>query len=249
MPDRRRAVVIGASAGVGRAISDELAHRGYDLVVGSRHADDLDALAADLAIRYAAAVTPRPIDLCGPDDAVERYVDECFATLGEVDAVFVTAGAVDEADDGTAAPSVTTTLVQTNFVGVVTLVGVFVERLERQGNGTIVLFSSIAAAAPRGRNVVYGAAKAALEHYGRSLQHRLVKSHVRVQIYALGYVDTAMTAGRRLLLPPADPQRIARAVIEGMAHGRRFTYLPRYWRAIVFGLRHLPWPIYRRLSF
>ena len=87
--------------------------------------------------------------------------------------MLVTAGAVDEADDGTAPPAVTTTLVQTNFLGVVTLVGAFVERFERQGGGTIVLFSSIAAAAPRGRNVVYGAAKAALEHYGRSLQHRL----------------------------------------------------------------------------
>ena len=69
--------MVGASAGVGRAISEELARQGYDLVVGSRHADDLDALAADLTLRHAVAVTPRPIDLCGPADAVERYVDEC----------------------------------------------------------------------------------------------------------------------------------------------------------------------------
>ena len=163
--------------------------------------------------------------------------------------MLVTAGVVDEADDGTAPATVTTTLVQTNFLGVVTFVGAFVERFEQQGGGTIVLFSSIAAAAPRGRNVVYGAAKAGLEHYGRSLQHRLAGGPVRVQIYALGYVDTAMAAGRRLLLPPADPQRIARTIVEGLYQDRRFTYLPRYWRAIVFGLRRLPWPIYRRVSF
>lgn len=248
MPERR-AVVLGGSAGVGRALSEELARQGYDLVIGSRHADDLDALAADLALRYPVTVTPRPIDLCGPADTLERYVDECFETLGEVDAVLVTAGAVDEADDGTAPPSVTTTLVQTNLVGVIVVAGAFVRRLERQGSGTLVLFSSIAAAAPRGRNVVYGAAKAALEHYGRSLQHRLAGSHIAVQIYALGYVDTAMAAGRHLLLPAADPQRIARTVADSLPRGRRFRYLPRYWRPIVFGLRHLPWPIYRRLSF
>jgi decaprenylphospho-beta-D-erythro-pentofuranosid-2-ulose 2-reductase len=249
MPDRRRAVVVGASAGVGRALCEDLARRGYDLVIGSRHPDDLDALAADLALRYAVTVTPRSIDLCGPANAVERYVDECFETLGEVDAVLVSAGAIDGADDGTAPPSVTTTLVQTNFLGVVTLVGAFVEHLERHGSGTIVLFSSIAAAAPRGHNVVYGAAKAALEHYGRSLQHRLAGGNVWVQIYALGYVDTAMAAGRRLLLPPADPHRIARTVVGGLHDDRRFTYLPRYWRPILFGLRHLPWVIYRRLRF
>jgi decaprenylphospho-beta-D-erythro-pentofuranosid-2-ulose 2-reductase len=112
-----------------------------------------------------------------------------------------------------------------------------------------VLFSSIAAAAPRGRNVVYGAAKAALEHYGRSLQHRLAGGPVRVQVYALGYVDTAMSAGQRLLLPRVDPNRIARTVADALGDDRRFTYLPRYWRAITFGLRHLPWPIYRRLNF
>jgi NAD(P)-dependent dehydrogenase (short-subunit alcohol dehydrogenase family) len=82
----------------------------------------------------------------------------------------------------------------------VTLVGAFVERFEHRGSGTIVLFSSIAAA-PRGRNVVYGAAKAALEHYGRSLQHRLAGGPVRVQVYALGYVDTAMSAGQRSCSP------------------------------------------------
>ena len=249
MSDDRRAVVVGASAGVGRALAEELARGGYDLVIGARHADDLDAVAADLALRYAVTVTPRPVDLCGPPDAVERYVDECFETLGAVDAVLVTAGAVDEGDNGTAPATVTATLVQTNFLGVATLVGAFVGRLEHQGRGTIVLFSSIAAAAPRGRNAVYGAAKAALEHYGRSLQHRLAGSQVRVQIYALGYVDTAMAAGQRLLLPRADPHRIARAVVAGLHRDRRFTYLPRYWRAITFALRCLPWPIYRRVRF
>jgi short-subunit dehydrogenase len=249
MSDHRRAVVVGASAGVGRALAEELARRGYELVIGARHADDLDAVAADLALRYAVTVTPRPVDLCGPADAVERYADECLATLGAVDAVLVAAGAVDDADDGTAPPAVTSMLVQTNFLGVATLVGGFVKRLEHEGRATIVLFSSVAAAAPRGRNAIYGAAKAALEHYGRSLQHRFAGGHVRVHVYALGYVDTAMAAGRRLFLPRADPHRIARTVVDGLHRDRRFTYLPRYWRAITFGLRCLPWPIYRRLRF
>lgn len=249
MSDRGGAVVIGASAGLGRALSAELARRSYDLVVSARHSEDLDALAADLGLRHPVAVTPRALDLCGPPEDLGRYVDECFTLLSEVDAVLVTAGAVADDDDGLAAPGLTTRLLQTNFLGVATLAGAFVERLEGQGRGTIVLFSSIAAAAPRRRNVVYGAAKAALEHYGRSLQHRLAGGNVRVQIYALGYVDTAMTAGRRLLLPPADPRDIAATVVDGLNRDRRFTYLPRYWHAVVFVLRRLPWPIYRRLDF
>jgi short-subunit dehydrogenase len=242
-------VVVGASAGVGRALSEELARRGHHLVVSARSADDLDALAADLRLRHSVAVSPRPLDLCGPPWELERYVEECFAVLGDVDAVLLTAGAIADDDDGTAPPEVNATLLQTNFMGVATLAGAFAERLDARGGGTIVLFSSIAAAAPRGRNVVYGAAKAALEYYGRSLQHRLAGGNVRVQIYALGYVDTSMAAGRRLLLPRADPRRIAGTVVDGLGRERRFTYLPRYWHTLVFTLRHLPWPIYRRLEF
>jgi decaprenylphospho-beta-D-erythro-pentofuranosid-2-ulose 2-reductase len=248
-PGRHRAVVVGGSAGLGRALCEELASKGYDLVIGARHPEDLDAVTADVRVRYSVAATPLPIDLCGSAETVQDYAAECFGVLGGVDAVLIPAGAVDDTDDGTAPWSVTTPLVETNFLGVATLAAAFVERFETQGRGTIVLFSSIAAAAPRGRNVVYGAAKAALEHYGRSLQHRLAGGNVRVQIYALGYVDTAMTAGRRLLVPPADPRRIARTVVSGLDRDRRFTYLPRYWRAVVTALRLMPWPIYRRLDF
>jgi short-subunit dehydrogenase len=247
--DRRGAVVVGASAGLGRALSEELARRDYNLIVSARGAEDLEALAADLTLRHSTQVSPVPLDLCGSDEDLTRYVHECHALLGGVDAVLIPAGTVSDLDDGTAASSVTTTLLRTNFLGVATLASAFVERFERQGRGTVVLFSSVAAAAPRGRNVVYGASKAALEHYGRSLQHRLAGKNARVQIYRLGYVDTAMAAGRRLLLPVAKPQRIARVVVDGLDSGRRFSYLPRYWAVVVCALRALPWPLYRRLRF
>jgi decaprenylphospho-beta-D-erythro-pentofuranosid-2-ulose 2-reductase len=247
--DRHGAVVVGASAGVGRALSEELARRGYDLVVSARDAEDLDALAADLTLAHSARVTARPLDLCGPAESLERYAAECFDRLGQVEAVLIPAGTVADGDNGSAPSAVVKTLLETNFLGVATVAGAFVERFEAQGRGTIVLFSSVAAAAPRGRNVAYGAAKAALEYYGRALQHRLAGSGAGVQIYALGYVDTAMAAGHRLLLPPASPERVARAVGDGLGRGHRFAYLPRYWRAVVFVLRRLPWPIYRRLRF
>jgi decaprenylphospho-beta-D-erythro-pentofuranosid-2-ulose 2-reductase len=249
MSDRRRAVVVGASAGVGRALSDELARAGYDLVIGARDTDDLEALAADLRLRHSVTVIPQRVDLCEPAEMLGRYADECCSALGGVDAVLVTAGAVADDDDGTETPDVARTLVEANFLGVVGLAQAFVERFEVQGTGTMVLFSSIAAAAPRRRNVVYGAAKAALEHYGRGLQHRFAGGNVRVQIYALGYVDTAMAAGRQLRLPAADPRWIARTIVNGLERDRRFTYLPRYWRLIVAVLRRLPWPVYRRLDF
>ncbi|MGH9235651.1 MAG: SDR family NAD(P)-dependent oxidoreductase [Acidimicrobiales bacterium] len=249
MSERRHAVVVGASSGVGRALATELAARGYDLVISARDDEDLAAVASDLALRHGAAVTARALDLCGPDDELERYVKACVAEVPAIDAVLVPAGAVADGDDGTASWPVTDTLVTTNFVAVTKLAGRFVEQLETQGQGTLVLFSSIAVASPRRRNAAYGAAKAGLHYFGRALQHRVAGSGVRVQVCVLGYVDTAMTAGQDLHFPVADPRRVARAVVRGLGRDRRVAYVPRWWRPVVSVLRLLPWPLYRRLRF
>jgi hypothetical protein len=241
--------VVGASSGVGRALAGELAARGYDLVVSARDRADLEAVAADLALQHGVTVTPLAVDLDGPDAELGRYVDRCLATLPAPDAVLVPAGVIAEDDDGSSDWAATTALVTTNMLGVVKLAGRFVTRLEAQGGGTLVLFSSIAAAAPRRRNVVYGAAKAGLEHYGRALQHRFAGTPVHVQVYVLGYVDTAMTRGRPLALPVADPGDVARRVVAALGTPVRVRHVPRFWGAVVRVLRLLPWPVYRRLRF
>jgi short-subunit dehydrogenase len=245
----RSAVVIGASAGVGRALAEVLAGRGCDLVLAARHERDLRALAADLTTRHGVRATAVPLDLAGPDEDLDRWYRACTAELPEPDAVLVTAGTVDDADDGLAAWDLSARIVTTNFTSVMKLAGRFVAGFEERGGGTLVLFSSIAAAAPRRRNVAYAASKAALEAFGRSLQHRVAGTEVRVQVYALGYVDTAMTRGRQLRLPPVAPAAVADHVVAGLRRDRRVSYYPRYWAPVTRGLRMLPWSVYRRLDF
>jgi decaprenylphospho-beta-D-erythro-pentofuranosid-2-ulose 2-reductase len=81
------------------------------------------------------------------------------------------------------------------------------------------------------------------------VQHRYADSGVSVQVYALGYVDTAMTRGRRLLFPVASPSRVADTIVGALHQSRRFRYSPGFWGVVVFVLRRLPWPIYKRLDF
>jgi NAD(P)-dependent dehydrogenase (short-subunit alcohol dehydrogenase family) len=245
----RRAVVVGASSGVGRALAEALARDGADLVLAARSERDVDAVARDIAARFGVRAVTLPIDLRDHDDSLAAWFDRCVAALPEVDTVLVPAGIVDDADDGVSDPALFDALLGTNFVGVVHIVGRFVERFERAGHGTVVLFSSIAAGAPRRRNVAYTAAKAALESYARSLRHRCDGTGVEIQLYRLGYVDTAMTRGRRLLLPVAAAPRVATAVVRRLDRPRRSLYLPRFWAPVIFVLEHLPWSLYRRLEF
>ena len=248
-PPAGRAVVVGASSGVGRALAEELARRGWQLVISARETRDLEALASDLALRHGTRIHCRTIDLGAADFDARAYRDACGELLGDVDAVLVTAGMVDPRDRGPGEPETTARLIRVNYESVIQVVARFAEVFEARDGGTIVTFSSIAAAAPRRQNTVYSSAKAALETYCRGLRHHLSPTRVILQTYALGYVDTAMSFGLKLLFPVASPAWVARYVADHLHRDRGRIYLPRFWAIVVLALRSLPWFIYKRLSF
>lgn len=246
---RKKAVIVGASSGVGRALAEELARRGYDLVVAARSSRDLEAVAADLSLRYRVEVHPEPLDLGRDDWDAQAFAERCFERLGEVGCLLLPVGAVDSRDRGLADPEVLSRVLRVNYGGVIQVAAEFAKRFEQAEEGCLVFFSSIAAAAPRSRNTTYSSAKAAVEVYGKGLRHYFACSGVVVQVYALGYIDTSMTFGMDLLLPAASPARVAETIVENLHRDRGLVYLPRLWGPIVWIVSRLPWFIYRRLSF
>jgi short-subunit dehydrogenase len=250
MSERQRsAVIVGASSGVGRALAAALAERKWTLVLCARDLRDLTAVAADLNVRWNVSCFPITVDLASCDFNAEQFCENCSRVAGDTDAVFYTAGAVDDHDDGSAGEDTARRLIEVNYVNAVKTLGAFARVFESRGHGTLVGFSSIAAAAPRRQNVVYASAKAGLEVYLTALRHRFADSPVLVQGYALGYVDTAMAYGKKLLLSPVSAESVAHEVIRNLNHDIGIKYYPGYWRLIILVLRLLPWFIYKRLRF
>ncbi len=241
------AVVIGASSGVGRALAQELARCGSNVVVVSRDTRDIEATAADLRERLQVRSLGVALDIASADLDHEAFVDSCTAFLGDVDSVFIPAGTVSDDDVG-ATPEVLVALTATNYLGPARLAAAFARRMLPRRRGEIVLFSSIAAGAPRTRNAAYSAAKAALEVYARGLRHSLEPQGISVRVYALGYVDTPLSFGRKLLLPIASPEATARHVVSHRDRSGKYYY-PRFWWWVLIVLEHMPWALYRRLSF
>lgn len=246
---RPQAAVLGASSGVGRALAVSLARSGYDVIIAARRVAALEDVAKELRSEFGVVASVLPVDLTATDDVLKSWVGQVWEHAPALDALLLPAGAIGDVDDGMSGWVEMQRLVVTNFVSVAKIAGDFAARFEDRGYGTVVLFSSIAAGAPRSRNVMYAAAKAALLSYARSLQHRFAASNVTVQVYVLGYVDTEMARGRQLLIRPARPERVADEVVAHLHSRRRVRYVPRYWAFIVRGLRMLPWQVYRRLRF
>ncbi|MEE8606054.1 MAG: SDR family NAD(P)-dependent oxidoreductase [Nitrospiraceae bacterium] len=244
-----KAVVVGASSGVGRALAVELARQGHDMVLAARDKRDLEALAAHLKIRWQVSVHSYPLDLSVAELDAAAFVRACVDRLGGVDLLFVTAGRVDPRDDGLAESSIIGGLITVNYLNVVHLISQFGKAFVARGKGNIVAFSSVAASAPRRRNAIYASAKAGLEVYCKGLRHYLRDSGVTVQVYVLGYVDTAMSFGRQLLLPAVPPARVAAYVVRNLNKDRGVVYYPRFWYLVTLVLRSLPWFVYKRLAF
>jgi short-subunit dehydrogenase len=242
------AVIVGASSGVGRALAEALARSGYALTIVARSARDLEATAADLKLRYEIICNTLVQDIGAADFDVDAFALQCAANLGPVECLLVPAGA-NAMEDVAGNPASILPMAAVNYLGPARLAAAFGRQMAERGRGVVVLFSSIAAAAPRSRNAAYSAAKAALEVYAKALRVELEPRGVRVVVVALGYVDTRLSFGMKLLFPVASPEAVAAFVLGRTLRGAGKYHYPRFWWWITIILRHLPWNLYRRLKF
>src|SRR6185295_5052939 len=121
--EAKSAVIVGASSGVGRALAGALAAGGWKLVLSARDRRDLDAVAADLNLRFNVACQPLPVDLSNCDFAGETFCEQCVSALGVIDALFYVAGAIDDHDDGSTDDETTLKLAQVNYVSAIKTLG------------------------------------------------------------------------------------------------------------------------------
>ena len=243
-----RALVVGASAGVGRALCEALGARGAALLLMASDARDLDALAAHLRLVYRVEVQTVAVDATRVEECVEQ-VGKAAAVFGAIDSLYFPIGASRADDRGLLGMEQASAILNTNLAVVIGLATRFLPQLLTQRRARIVGFGTIAAIRGRKANVVYSAAKRGLESYFESLRHLTADTEVRVQYYRLGYVATQQSFGQRLLFPIVTPQQVAQEVVRNLDKDMGKVFFPRYWALIAIAVLWVPWPMYKRLDF
>lgn len=241
-----KSLVIGASAGLGRALATKLAEIGHDLHLVASDARDLVPLSRDLHLRFGGHATFSALDL--NDFDVSRLHDKVMDTLGAPTSLFYIAGWSTPEDTGSMEDVIASRLVRVNMLAAIKIVNAFLPDLEYVETGNIVGIGSTAAARPRRHNSVYGAAKRGIEFYFGTLRHYLAFRPCSVQFYRVGYLDTRLTAGMRLLFPKCRPSVAAEKIVKGLGKDRGVVYLPWWWRWIMLVYRSLPGLIHNRLD-
>ncbi len=120
--------IIGASAGVGRALTSAFAAAGHDLVLVSSDERDLRALSSDLTIRHGTRVTTIAADVNDGDGYLDRVADAA-ARLGALDGMLFPLGATAEDDDGRFDPGLVGALNRVNYEAVVSAATRFLPEL------------------------------------------------------------------------------------------------------------------------
>jgi decaprenylphospho-beta-D-erythro-pentofuranosid-2-ulose 2-reductase len=243
-------VVLGGASDIGAAIAGRLASDGCrSVVLAGRHpgtmaavVDRLGAEGADVELTHWDAT-----DVSSHADAVKAAWD-AVPGGGDVDCVVMAAGRLGDQAHLEDDPGAAADLITTNFTGPASTLLHVSRRMREQGHGTIVVLSSVAGERVRRSNFVYGSSKAGLDGFAHGLADSLVGSGVRVVVVRPGFVRTAMTEGHEPAPLATTPDVVAKAVTGALASGREIVWVPGTFRYLMTAFRHLPRPVWRRVS-
>jgi 3-oxoacyl-[acyl-carrier protein] reductase len=179
----KRALVTGASKGIGRAIAQELARAGATVVVGYRSGkDEAEQLASELG---GVAVQA---DVSSPDDA-RRLVEEA----GDVDVLVNNAGLTRDGLLARMSDDDWRTVIDTNLSSVFYTCRAVTRPMMKKRGGAIVNISSVVGVHGNWGQTNYAASKAGIIGFTKSLARELGSRNIRANVVAPGYVKTQLT--------------------------------------------------------
>jgi 3-oxoacyl-[acyl-carrier protein] reductase len=200
--DGKTALVTGASRGIGRAIAEELARAGAQVVVGFRSGkDEAEELAAAIGGRAVQA------DVSSAEDA-KRLVDEA----GDIDVLVNNAGLTRDGLLARMSDDDWRTVMDTNLSSVFYTCRAVTRPMMKKRAGSIVNISSVVGVHGNWGQTNYAASKAGIIGFTKSLARELGSRNIRANVVAPGYVKTALTE--------VLPEEATAAMIENTPLGR-----------------------------
>lgn len=234
-----KAIIIGASSGIGKALALLLAENGFQVGITGRRAENLE----DIRQSNPNLFFTRCFDCTQVNNAQElkALVEE----LGGLDLLILSSGTgdINEALD----TSLENRTNELNVLAFTEIVSWAYKHFQSQGKGHLVAISSIAGL--RGSKVApaYGASKAYQLNY---LEGLLQKSHhdgqqVTITDIRPGFVDTAMAKGPGQFWV-ASPEKAARQIYRHIRNKRSVAYVTNRWRLFALLMKWMPRGIYKR---
>ncbi|MFC7018567.1 MULTISPECIES: SDR family NAD(P)-dependent oxidoreductase [Haloarcula] len=245
------ALVTGASAGIGAALSREFAANGHDVVPVARRRDRLASLAGDLERDHGVTATPIEMDLDRRDAAADLYGAVQERGL-DVDALVNNVGVGVYGPFRESDLEAERTQLQLNVVLPVELTRLFLEDFD--DGGKVLNVGSVAGFQPGPRMAGYYASKAYVNSFTEAIAEELRGTPVDVTLVCPGPVDTEFQARAGMddssvgSHASNTPEAVATAAYEGLMAGETVVVPTRAMRAVDLLARLSPRPLVRRVA-
>lgn len=247
-----RALVTGASAGIGRALAVELAGRGCDLVVVARDEARLAALAEELRAAHGVHVEVLAADLADP--AGRERVEARVAAAPEVDVVVNNAGLGTYGALRSSTPDAEQAQVEVNVTALVRLTTVAAQTFSARRRGGILNVGSVAGFQPNPGHATYGATKAFVSSLSEAVHVELAELGVHVTVLCPGYTRTEFheradwEVGGFPDAAWSSAEDVARAGVDGLLRNRAIVVPGALFKTLAGTAQVLPSAVTRRVA-
>lgn len=242
--EQRKAIVMGATSGIGLEVVRVLASKGWQVGIAGRRDDVLQRIMAQMPQVVAA----QSIDITR-DDA-PRQLQALIDRMRGIDLYFHSSGIGYQNPDLDADKELRT--VETNAVGFTRMVDAvfsyFAQQSEHEGH--IAVISSIARTKGLGAAPAYSATKRYVSHYLECLsQLRAIRHlrHIHIHDIRPGFVRTPLIADGNHYPMQLDPERVAQSIVQGIERNRPVITIDWRYRLLVAGWTLVPRWLWVRL--
>ena len=232
--DRKRAIIIGSTSGIGRALAIELSNNGYIVGIVGRRLELLTSLKDEL--RDSCFI--KQIDITQITPAIDK-LNELINEMGNVELIVLSSGTgynnvnLDwEMEYDT---------ISVNVLGTVAMANVAMKHFEKLRYGHLIGISSISALFSKGNVQAYNASKAFLSNYLAGLRNRAYMMALPISITDIkpGFVKTAMAKSDHLFWV-ASPEKAAKQIYRAIKKKRKMVYISKRWRLIAWLFKIIP---------
>ena len=212
----------GASSGIGLALAERLLAEGAICILSARHLDPLNTL----MMRYPEHCHLLPFDMTDKTSLVDTAAK--LANIApHLDMAILNAGTCEYIDIDHFDPDMVERVMQVNFQGTVNSIAIALPLLKKQPAAQLALMSSTAIYFPFAKAAAYGASKAAIDYFGRSLRVDLKSTNVKLSIIHPGFVKTPLTDRNTFNMPfLMSSEKAAHIISRGLQKGKLSINFP-----------------------
>ncbi|GJQ31986.1 MAG: short-chain dehydrogenase [Ignavibacteriaceae bacterium] len=239
-------LIIGAGSDIAKATAAKFAAAGYNLHLASRNLEDLKKTASDLAIRHGIKAEALFLDVL----QYETHPGFFAALDPKPDVVIAAAGLLGDQFAAEKDPAHARLIMETNYVGVISILSESANHFEARGSGSIIGISSVAGERGRKKNYFYGSAKAGFTAFLSGLRQRMNGKGVFIMSVQPGFVRTKMLDGVETPAPlTATPDQVAQQIFTAWKKRKPVIFTPPYWRLIMGVMKLFPEKVFQKLNF